>query len=174
VSAVSLEELLLSRKLLFSQVFIDANRINALQRDSHMNQLEKWAKNGVIQIRMPDTALEEVEAAGDKQRAKTFGILAPCKLITTDEERAMLTRIETIIAQGKQELSESDKKDAQIVFTAWKYSSLLVTADRWLLQKAKAIPRCDWRTDYKRHRGGDADPWENQESRLPGSRSRSP
>jgi hypothetical protein len=39
-----------------------------------MNQLEQWAKNGVIDMRLPDTALEEVEMAGDKQRAETFGL----------------------------------------------------------------------------------------------------
>jgi len=140
VVLVSWRDFLFSRKLDFSQIFIDANRINALQRDADMNQLEVWAKNGVIELRMPDTALEEVEAAGSKQRAKTIGMLVWCHLITTDEERAMLTKIEAILAEGKQEFSENDKKDATIVFTAWKYSSaVLVTADGWLLHKAKAI-----------------------------------
>jgi hypothetical protein len=140
VVLVSLWDFLFSRKLHFSQIFIDANRINALQRDADMNQLEEWAKNGVIEMRLPDTALEEVEKAGSKQRAKTLGILIPCALITTDDERAMLTRIETIIKEGKQQLSETDKKDAKIVFTAWKYSNaVVVTADDWLLRKAKAI-----------------------------------
>jgi hypothetical protein len=127
-----LSDFLFSRKLHFSQIFIDANRINALQRDPDMNQLEEWAKNGVIAMRLPDTALEEVEKAGSKQRAKTFGILIPCALITTDDEQATLTKIETIIAEGKQQLSETDKKDAKIVFTAWKYS-------RAVVRKAKAI-----------------------------------
>lgn len=140
VVSVSLSDFLFSRKLDFSQIFIDANRINALQGDADMNQLEVWAKIGVVEMRMPDTALEEVEAAGSKQRAKTFGILIWCQLITTDEERAMLTKIEAILAEGKQELSENDKKDAKIVFTAWKYSrAVLVTADGWLLRKANAI-----------------------------------
>jgi rRNA-processing protein FCF1 len=135
-----LSDFLFSRKLHFSQIFIDANRINALQRDPDMNQLEEWAKNGVIAMRLPDTALEEVEKAGSKQRAKTFGILIRCALITTDDEQATLTKIETIIAEGKQQLSETDKKDAKIVFTAWKYfRAVVVTADGWLLRKAKAI-----------------------------------
>ena len=135
-----LSDFLFSRSLHFSQIFIDANRINALQRDPNMNQLEELAKNGVIEMRLPDTALEEVEKAGSKQRAKTLGILIPCALITTDDERAMLTKIETIIAEGKQELSENDRKDAKIVFTAWKYShAVVVTADGWLLRKAVAI-----------------------------------
>ena len=52
----------------------------------------------------------------------------------------MLAKIETILAEGKQQLSANDKKDARIVFTAWKYSrAVLVTADGWLLRKAKAI-----------------------------------
>jgi predicted nucleic acid-binding protein len=140
VVLVNLWDFLFSRKLDFSQIFIDANCINALQRDPDMNQLEEWAKNGVIAMRLPDTALEEVEKAGSKQRAKTFGILIPCASITTDDEQAMLTKIETIIAEGKQQLSETDKKDAKIVFTAWKHSgAVVVTADGWLLRKAKAI-----------------------------------
>ena len=37
-------------------------------------------------------------------------------------------------------MSETDKKDAKIVFTAWKYSNaVVVTADGWLLRRAKAI-----------------------------------
>jgi hypothetical protein len=56
VASVSLWDFLFSRKLLFSQIIIDANRINALQRDPDMNQLEEWAKNGVIEMRLPDTA----------------------------------------------------------------------------------------------------------------------
>lgn len=140
VVSVRLSDFLFSRKLNFSQIFIDANRINALQRDPDMNQLEEWAKNGVIEMRLPDTALEEVEKAGSKQRAKTFRILIPCALITTDDEQAKLTKIETIIAEGKQQLSENDKNDAKIVFTALKYSrAVVVTVDGWLLRKAKAI-----------------------------------
>ena len=140
VASVSLWDFLFSRKLLFSQIFIDANRINALQRDPDMNQLEEWAKNGVIKMRLPDTAHEEIQKAGSKQRAKTLGILIPCALITTDDERAMLTKIEMIIAEGKQQLLENDKKDAKIVFTACKYSNaVVVTADGWLLRKARAI-----------------------------------
>jgi hypothetical protein len=136
---VSLGDFLFSRKLDFPQIFVDTNRINALQRDADMNQLEEWAKNGVIEMRLPDTALEEIEAAGSKQRAKTRGMLVWCQLSTTDEERAMLKKIETILAKGKQQLSENDKKDATIVFTTWKYSAALVTADDWLLRKAKEI-----------------------------------
>jgi predicted nucleic acid-binding protein len=140
VASVSLWDFLFSRKLLFSQIFIDANRINALQRDPDMNQLEEWAKNGVIEMRLPDTAAEEVGKAGSRQRAKTLGTLIPCALITTDEERAMLAKVEKIIAQGKQQLSDNDKKDAKIVFTACKYSNaVVVTADGWLLRKAPAI-----------------------------------
>jgi predicted nucleic acid-binding protein len=105
-----------------------------------MNQLEEWAKNGVIEMRLPDTALEELEKAGSKQRAKTLGILIPCVENLTGDEQVLLTKVEKIIAEGKQQLSENDKKDAKIVFTARKYShAVVVTADGWLLRKAPAI-----------------------------------
>jgi len=58
-----------------------------------MNQLEQWAKNGVIDMRLPDTALEEVEMAGDKQRAETFGLqFNPMKTDTQIQFRAAFAR----------------------------------------------------------------------------------
>jgi len=131
--------MIVRRKLPMTQIFIDANCINALQRDEDVNQLEVWDAHGVVSLRLPEEAQREVEAAGDKQRRKAMNRLVPCALITTDQEKETLKTIEDIIST-KKPLSKNDASDALNVFIAWKYgSAILITADRALLQKAGAL-----------------------------------
>jgi hypothetical protein len=59
----------MKRRLLYVPVFhIDANLINARQKLSAVNQLEKWFSDGVILINMSGTARTEAKAGNDGQR----------------------------------------------------------------------------------------------------------
>jgi len=99
--------LIVRRKLPLSQIFIDANCINALQRDENVNQLETWDARGVISLRLPEQAQREVEAAGCKQRRKAMNRLVPQAYITTDDEKKVLKTIEGIISPTRP-LSKND------------------------------------------------------------------
>ena len=47
---------------------LDANRINARQHDTEMNQLEQWYDNGVIDLMISEPASEEAQKAGSPKR----------------------------------------------------------------------------------------------------------
>lgn len=125
---------MIPRKIRWPQFFLDANRVNARCKLSAMNQLEKWEANGVISLRFPEHAQSEAESGSDMRRIrKARRYLIPFSSITTRDERKLLSEIEGIIF-GNTQLSKQDKNDALIVFTAKKYSAILVTDDRKLLQ----------------------------------------
>jgi len=119
----------LSRKLSLPQFFIDANMINARCHLNFMNLIEKWHENGVISIRMPWDAQTEAEAGHCANRTlKARSYIAPLPLITTAAEQATLDLIQPLLC-GSRPVSESDQRDALIVFTAVKYHGILITAD---------------------------------------------
>lgn len=85
-----------------------------------MNQLEKRHADGVIRLKFPEHAQNEAEASGNARRTrKAREYLIPQTLITTDEERECLRKIERIIF-GNAPRSRQDKNDALNVFTAHK------------------------------------------------------
>ena len=129
---------MIPRKLGIPQFFIDANRINARGKLSEMNLLERWNQDGVISIRMPwDAQLEAERGNNSLRQRKAWSYMAPMPLITTADERRTLSEIERVVFGPV--LSDSDARDALIVFTAKKYSAILVTADRALLNAAKIL-----------------------------------
>jgi hypothetical protein len=120
---------MIPRKLGIPQFFIDANRINAPGKLSEMNLLERWNQGGVISIPMPWDAQLEAEGGNQSQRRKAWPYISPLPSITTDEERHDLVRIqETIFGRGV--LSDAQQRDALIVFTAKKYSAILITSTK--------------------------------------------
>jgi hypothetical protein len=131
---------MIERKLWGPLFFLDANMVNAKGKKPGMNRLEKWDENGVIGLRFPEVAQNEAEAGGNARRIqkarKYFIPLVGYDL--TDEEQGRLRTIEKIIF-GDQPLSQQDKNDALNVFTAKKYSAILVTADGKLLQAANRL-----------------------------------
>jgi hypothetical protein len=141
--------LLLRRKLPIRPFFIDTNMINAREKLAPMNTLEKWSKNDVIDLRMPENAQLEAEAGHCNRRArKAWSYIAPLPLITTAEEKAKLSLIEKILWDEKP-MSQSDQCDALIVFTAVKYAGVLITADggsksqpRGMLGAAAELRQC--------------------------------
>lgn len=108
---------------------LDANRINSRGRLENMNQLERWADAGVILLSMSEVAQLEAAAGGDATReAKAYSYIASGTFLGTPDERAKLLEIEQILFGGAVP-TVSDRNDALIVFNAWKYGRLLVTAD---------------------------------------------
>lgn len=50
---------------------LDANRINTKQKDQHVNEIEKWAKNGIIDLDMSEPAYSEAERGSKQREEKT-------------------------------------------------------------------------------------------------------
>jgi predicted nucleic acid-binding protein len=129
--------MMILRKLSCRPFFLDANRVNARRKLSAVNQLEKWYADGVISLQFPEHAQSEAESGLDVRRTrKAREYLISGTFITTDDERKLLSEIEEIIF-GDAPLSKQDKNDALNVFTAKKYSAMLVTDDRKLLRAAE-------------------------------------
>jgi len=108
---------------------LDANRINSRGRLENVNRLERWADDGVILLSMSEVAQLEAAAGGDATReAKAYSYIASGTFLGTPDERAKLLEIERILFGGACPTT-GDRNDALIVFNAWKYGRLLVTAD---------------------------------------------
>lgn len=108
---------------------IDTNRINARTALPNMNQLERWRSDGVILMQMSNTAREEAVAGGSAARAKkASSYIFTLTMNLIDDERRLMREIEAILFPGGAS-SASERNDIEIVFNAWKYSAVLVTAD---------------------------------------------
>jgi hypothetical protein len=108
---------------------IDANRINSRQADASMNQLEKWAENGVISLIMSESSYDEARAGGNQARARK--VLQQIFTMTdalTDGEKQATKAIESVLfPTGAQ--TDNERNDVDIVFNARKYRRILITAD---------------------------------------------
>lgn len=108
---------------------IDTNRINARQMLPNMNQLEKWAEEGVISLDISQTAMQEVSSGKDLQRnQKTGGMIYSITHASRPNERRDMALIAGILFPCQQ-LKTNAKKDVEIVFNAKKYGYILVTND---------------------------------------------
>jgi hypothetical protein len=108
---------------------IDTNRINSRRRLEHMNRLEAWKRQGLIEILMSEPAFDEVTADGDRHRSqKGMSYLHSFTSAGTPPEMEMLKRIERIVFPSGA-TSPNDRRDVEIVFNAWKYRATLITAD---------------------------------------------
>lgn len=107
---------------------IDTNRINARGRLEHMNRLERWAADDVIEVIMSETAATEAARAGSRQARKAMSYVQSVTLATNEHERVMMRKIELAIFPGGAK-SSGDRNDVEIVFNALKYSRRLVTTD---------------------------------------------
>ncbi len=107
---------------------IDANLINARQKLPAVNQLEKWAEDGIICINMSSTARKEARAGSNSNRIRK-----------ADEQIHTLTLAAEINDPGYQHIEaavfprgakdENQHNDIKIIFEAKKYAAILVTAD---------------------------------------------
>lgn len=107
---------------------LDANRINARQKDSFVNQLEKWHNEGVIFLEMPHDAYIEARH-GSKERAEKADNYT---WISTNDsiggETEIRRKIEAILFPSGT-INKNQQKDVMILFTARQASATLITAD---------------------------------------------
>jgi hypothetical protein len=107
---------------------LDANRVNARCALPAMDQIEKWADDGVIRLCWAEQAQLEAEKGSPEQRKKSRRRWIWLDLPDTDEERALIEKIGRIIF-GNASLSKSQQNDALIVFNAKKNFGILITDD---------------------------------------------
>lgn len=108
---------------------IDANRINARQSDPHMNRLERWRANEVIELIMSESSHKEARAGGNTRRTRKASMhIFSMTMANTAHEREELLTIEKILFP-RAVLTENERNDVDIVFNAAKYRRILITAD---------------------------------------------
>jgi hypothetical protein len=108
---------------------IDANRINARQADPHMNRLETWRDNEVIELIMSESSHQEARAGGDARRAQKASMhIFSMTMASTASEEQELRSIEKILFPGGA-VTLNQRNDVDIVFNAAKYRRILITAD---------------------------------------------
>ncbi len=117
------------RRLLGTPIFhIDTNLINARQKIGEVNQLEKWADDGVILINMSSTAYKEAQVGNHPQRIKKTkqNIFTDSEAINQEDE--LFSKVADALF-GSALLSSNQINDVQIVCEAIKYAAILVTND---------------------------------------------
>lgn len=107
---------------------LDANRINARQKDCYVNQLEKWYKADVIFLEMARVAYQE---AGLGSRVRSSKADEYTWMSTNDclgGEREFRGKIERILFPNGAK-NQNQRNDVWILFTAQRSGATLVTAD---------------------------------------------
>lgn len=116
------------RRRIYRLFMIDANRINSSGRLEHMNTLERWHKDKVINIKMAQPAQDEAARGSNYRARKAYQYVYTMTESGTLEEAKILKAIENILFP-KGASSENEKNDIEIVFNARKYGCILVTND---------------------------------------------
>jgi hypothetical protein len=117
------------RKLLQFSFLVDTNCVNAKQKLEAMNQLEAWAGNELITLLTAKTAQDEMLTGGNAERAaKAYTFIFTESAITTESERRLQEKIETILFPGGA-ADSNQKNDVEIVFNSAKYMRPLITND---------------------------------------------
>jgi hypothetical protein len=108
---------------------IDAGRIDARQRDAELKQLERWRKDGVI-----DVIISEPSAPGPMKDGRpgmfagTRRSAGPQRIPTTPAERNELKEIAYALL-GRDPQSAAEARDVGILFDAMKRTGSLITED---------------------------------------------
>ena len=130
------------RQIVKMRFQIDTNRINSRQSEPHMNQLEKWEENGVIELTSSDPARREMVAGNNPRRvSKTHGMICSLTYSETAPERQTLQQIETILFPNGCK-DQNQRNDVEIVFNAWKYKYILITNDGGSKSQPRGILGC--------------------------------
>jgi hypothetical protein len=118
----------MNRRLLYIQLHIDTNLINARQKLPAVNQLEKWSKDKVILINISGTARGEALAGNNvlrtrKANKQIYTATPPMKL-----SDSLYSKVETaLFPEGARD--DNQRNDVRIVCDAAKYEAILVTGD---------------------------------------------
>ena len=120
----------MQRRELYTPVFhIDTNRINSRAKLPMMNQIEKWANEGVILTNMSGTSFKEALQGGDTLRAKK----AQSYVFTLtgsdiDTSSKLYREIEKVLfPRGAK--SQNERNDVKMVYDAAHWQAILVTGD---------------------------------------------
>lgn len=114
---------------LFLPVFhIDTNLINARQKISELNQLERWAADGLIAINMSATARQEALAGGSERRSRKANDQIFTATEPFSESDVLFQKVaRALFPKGID--NENQRNDVRIVCEAAKYHAILVTGD---------------------------------------------
>lgn len=107
---------------------LDANRINARQKDPFINQLEKWHRNKVIFLEMALPAFEEAGRGSStrSEKADEYTFISTNDSIGgEDEYRRKIEKI--LFPNGAKD--QNERNDVLILFTAQRAGATLVTND---------------------------------------------
>jgi hypothetical protein len=116
------------RALHIGPLHIDANLINARQKLPTINQLEKWAKDGIICIDISSTARKEARAGSNSNRTRKADEQIYTRTPPAGANDPDYQHIETAIFPGGAK-DENQQNDIKIILEAKKYAAILVTAD---------------------------------------------
>lgn len=108
---------------------IDTNRINSRNALPAMNRIERWHRDGVIELLSSETATTEMMQGGDSaRRAKAAGMIFSYSAVTTSSEQWELEQLAELLFPGGAK-TQSERNDVEIVFNAEKYRAILITND---------------------------------------------
>lgn len=116
------------RALYIPVLHIDANLINARQKLSAVNELEKWAEDGIICINMSSTARKEARAGSNSNRTRKADEQIHTLTPSAEANDPDYQYIEAAIFPGGTK-DENQQNDIKIIFEAKKYAAVLVTSD---------------------------------------------
>lgn len=120
----------MERRSLYTPIFhIDTNLINARGTLATMNQIEKWASDGVILVNMSNVSFDEAQQGSNILRTRK----ALSHIFTLIDENCNESDPkfqEIAIALFPNGIkSENEKNDVRIVWEATKWQAILVTND---------------------------------------------
>lgn len=119
----------MQRRLLYVGIFhIDTNCINARQKLDSMNQIERWAANGVILINMPNTSYNEARSGNNVERTQKADTHV-YTLTSVDQDTTIFHRIKNAIFPDDSELNQNQINDIKIICDAVHWKAILVTRD---------------------------------------------
>ncbi|MCW8908728.1 MAG: hypothetical protein OQL28_15930 [Sedimenticola sp.] len=119
----------MQRRALYMPVLhIDANLINARQKLETVNQLEKWADDGIICMNMSCTARTEARTGKNLNRIRKADAQIHTITPPAEAREPLYQEIEeAIFPDGAK--NENQQNDIKIIIEAAKYAAILVTGD---------------------------------------------
>lgn len=116
------------RALFIAVLHIDANLINARQKLAAVNQLEKWADDGIICMNMSSTARTEARAGRNLDRTRKADVQIHTLTPPAEAGDTQYQEIEAAIFPDGAK-NENQQNDIKIVNEAVNYAAILVTGD---------------------------------------------
>lgn len=119
----------MNRRLLYIPVLhIDTNLINARQKLSAVNQIEKWFENEVILINISGTVRCEALAGNYVPRTRKTNEQIYTATPAMEPSDFLYSKVETaLFPEGTRD--DNQRNDVRIVCEAAKYAAILVTED---------------------------------------------